>query len=373
MRTLTRRKVMAGLAAANAVAMMPGKAFGGSPGKARFILVVLRGALDGLAAVPPYGDALYRAARGALALGQPGPLQGVRDLDGFFGLHPALVPLYPLYEARQMLIVPAVGVMPGERSHAAALRALEDAEAGACQGWLDRATDLLADAEDVDVAVFRPGDTSVRSRQTLPDLVADICCGNATLERLLAANGGDLDLGAAQRNRATTFRDAAIRTGEWLNSADDRRVAMIESFGWDTHADQGAHDGRLAVALAGLADGLTALAMACGDAWHGTVVMVATEFGRSVGMNAMGGTDHGVGSIALLLGGAVAGGRVIGRWPGLAREHLHRGFGIMPTTDLHAITKAVLIEHLGLPRIAVDDQVFRGRISPGPLPGLLRI
>lgn len=373
MHSLTRRAMLTGLAAANTLAVIPGKAWGGDQGKSRFVLVVLRGALDGLAAVPAYGDAQYRVARGALALERPGAPHGIRDLDGFFGLHPALAPLHPLYEAGEMLIVPAVGTMPAGQSHAAALHALEGAEAGALQGWLDRAASLLADVDEVDVAPFRPVGTSARSSQTLPDLIADICCGDAALERLLASNGENLDLKIAQRNRAAALRDAAIRTGEWLNSGGTGRVAVIETCGWDTHADQGAHDGRLAIALADLAEGLMALATACGDAWRNTVVLVATEFGRSVGMNAMGGTDHGAGSIAILLGGAVAGGRVIGRWPGLARGHLYRGLGITPTTGLHAIAKAVLIDHLGLPRIAVDGQVFRGRVAPEPVAGLFRI
>ena len=150
------------------------------------------------------------------------------------------------------------------------------------------------------------------------------------------------------------------------------RLAYLDSDGWDTHADQGRAEGRLAIALAGLANGIVALAAASGAAWRKTAILVVTEFGRTIRMNAMGGTDHGTASIALLVGGAVAGGRVLGSWPGLAPEKLYRGRDLMPTTDLHAVLKAVLIDHLGLSMAAVDCIILPQSIGLPASPGLFR-
>jgi uncharacterized protein (DUF1501 family) len=151
------------------------------------------------------------------------------------------------------------------------------------------------------------------------------------------------------------------------------RFAVIDCYGWDTHADQGTSTGRLAIALAGLAEGLEALAIACGDTWRRTVVLVATEFGRSVAMNGMKGTDHGIASSAFLLGGAVAGGRVEGRWPGLAIDQLDSHRNLAPTVDLRALIKAVLIDHLNLTRAAIDKFVFPNAVPVAPIPDLIRI
>jgi uncharacterized protein (DUF1501 family) len=195
-----------------------------------------------------------------------------------------------------------------------------------------------------------------------PDLIANLCHRNQALARLLAGDQcGAVVLGHAQ---ATDFRRAAVEAGEALAGSSGPRLALLENFGWDTHADQGNETGRLAAALAGLADGLVALSIALGDAWRDTAVLVATEFGRSVRMNSMGGTDHGGASAAFLIGGAVSGGQVLGPWPGLAEECLHRGRDLMPTIDLHAIATNALVEHLGLPRAAVEQFVLPGRAQP---------
>lgn len=372
MRSLTRRKVMAGLLAANAVTLTPRMARAAGVGAPRFVLVVLRGALDGLAAVPAWGDAQYRRARAGLALATPGTARGAIDLDGFFGLHPSLAPIYAMYEAGEALVVPAVATRSTDRSHATGQRMLDDRLPDASQGWLARAAAYLAEIQDIEPARFPAAELSARSGGMLPDLMTDLCYGDPALARAFAAEGEGFGIPTARDMQASAFRQAAKATGDWLSASAARRIAMIESFGWDTHSDQGAHDGRLADALTGLADGLVALAAACGDAWRDTVLLVATEFGRSVGMNRMGGTDHGLAGVAFLLGGAVAGGHTAGRWPGLAPESLYRGRDLLPTTDIHALSKAVLLDHLGLPRDAVDRLVLPGHAALEPLPRLFR-
>ncbi|MBL8707314.1 MAG: DUF1501 domain-containing protein, partial [Rhodospirillales bacterium] len=142
--------------------------------------------------------------------------------------------------------------------------------------------------------------------------------------------------------------------------------------GWDTHANQGAVRGRLAQVLQTLAEGMKTLADGLGPAWAKTVVLVATEFGRTVQVNGTGGTDHGTGGVAFLLGGAVNGGRVIADWPGLSPARLFEGRDLAPTTDLRAVAKAVLVDHLRLPAAAVDAQVFPSSAGVKPMAKLIR-
>lgn len=344
-----------------------------------FVFVVLRGGLDGLAALPPHGDRDYVTIRGGLALTEPKERAGVIDLDGSFGLHPALAPLHERYARGEMLVLPAVATACRDRSHDLAQYHLEigtGAPRELADRWPDRLVRLLSGARS---AVGR----SVGSDSGTMDLIVDLSYHNPQLAQTLLESrandnpprstcGGDLIL-TELRSQADAFTRAAERAGGSLAADFGPCVALVESYGWDTHTDQGTHDGRLAIALAGLADGLVALARACGDAWRHTVVLVATEFGRSVAMNKMGGTDHGTASVAFLLGGAVAGGRVAGRWPGLAPDQLYEGRDLAPTTDFHAIAKAVLIQHLGLSRAAVDQFVFPNSSGVAPLANLIRV
>jgi uncharacterized protein (DUF1501 family) len=149
--------------------------------------------------------------------------------------------------------------------------------------------------------------------------------------------------------------------GKLLAAPAGARVAVFELGGWDTHANQGALTGRLAVQLRNLAEGLNTLKQAMGESWRRTMTVVVTEFGRTVAINGTGGTDHGTGSAVLVLGGAIEGGRVLGRWPGLDPRNLLDGRDLMPTTDTRSIFKAALTDHLGIPAAEVDKVVFPGR------------
>jgi uncharacterized protein (DUF1501 family) len=209
-----------------------------------------------------------------------------------------------------------------------------------------------------------------RTDALLGPALAEGLASQAFADRVMNDGGRMNQPPAAGRQQ---FVQAAAAAGRLMApAADGARVAALDLGGWDTHANQGAARGRLALALETLAEGLAALRDGLGAAWSKTVVLVATEFGRTVQANGTGGTDHGTGGVAFLLGGAVAGGRVVTDWPGLAQDRLLEGRDLMPTADLRAVAKAVLIGHLGLAPAAVDAQVFPASAAVRPLAGLIR-
>lgn len=359
----------------------------------RFVLVILRGGLDGLAAVPPYGDRSYRQIRGGLAMDDPMRGGGIVDLDGFFGLHPALEPLAPWYRSGELMPVHAVATPYRERSHFDGQDLLEtgtDRPQGVRDGWLNRAIGLLDGGDrrlglavGQTVPLVLRGDTPVASwtLAILPeaddaflDRLAmlyrdDPVFGSVLAEAVSVDAMADSALAGANRRgpgrRGAEAADLARVAGGMLAAPDGPRIAVLEVSGWDTHAGQGTQTGRLARSLTGLANGLTELRAALGPAWRETIVAVVTEFGRTAAPNGTGGTDHGTGAAALLAGGRVAGGQVLADWPGLAPRDLYQGRDLAPTLDLRSVFKAVLQEHLALPADAVDRVVFaNSRIVP---------
>jgi len=395
---LSRRQLFtigAGLIAGTSLGGIP-VALARVPTERRFVLVILRGALDGLAAVPPYSDRDYRALRGPLALSDPGAEDGALDLNGRFGLHPALQPLYAMYKAGEMSVVHAVATPYRSRSHFDGQDLLEsggDTPHAAPDGWLNRALALLsppspqtrlglavgqtvplvlrgttpvsswapsnmpaADADFLDRlavlyardTVFGPALTEGLRAQALSD---EVLSDTRTRGRM----NGDKMYGRGARP-IVALRPAATAVGKLLAAADGPRVAVLEMLGWDTHAGQGATTGRLAGVMKGLGEGLEGLKESLGPAWKETVVAVVTEFGRTVAVNGTNGTDHGTGTVAFLIGGAVEGGRVLGKWPGLSQLYENRD--LAPTTDLRSVMKGVLVDHLGLPRDGVERVVF---------------
>jgi uncharacterized protein (DUF1501 family) len=318
----------------------------------RLLVIHLRGGLDALAGVPAYGDPSFAAARAPLAALS---VTEALKLDGLFALHPALAPLLPYYQAGELLIVPATAIPDAGRSHSAAQSALfdGDTDAGAA-GWLDRVSNLASRGRHAAAWQAGPADRSI-------DMLADLALANPRLDILKlcsygaclsGADSGDLIARRASLD-AARFADAARDAAHALSAASGPRIAILELAGFDTHVAQGGETGRLARSLDGLARGLVAFAEASGPAWNRTAVLVITEFGRSVGFNADGGTEHGTASVTFLMGGAVAGGRVGGRWPGLAPDRLHGGTDLAATTDVRSIITAVATEHLGLRRHAM--------------------
>ena len=363
----------------------------------RLVIVTLDGGADGLALLPAYGDTCYRRARGPLAVESAALLRHGMDLDGFFALHPALAPLFPMYRRGEFLALPAVGIGSPTPSHAEARRqfgAWRGTSQGEGSGWLRRSLalheggrTLILNLSRGEIPLLLRGQQPVKivspvwptgPADGLADGIADLHRGDiifaASLARLgvgAATSGGFVE--DRQRRRNAVFKAMMGSAGRASADAQGPMVALISLGGWDTHARQGSLYGRLSLAMSGLADGLSALEAACGEAWRSTVVLVGTEFGRAVAPNREGGTDHGAAAAAFLIGGAVAGGRVLGRWPGLGADQLTRDGTLAPTTDLRAVLKAVLVDHLGLPRDEVENDVFPESADIPPLQDLFRI
>ena len=388
---ISRRSALHALAgglAAGALAR-PGLALARLPGERRLVVVILRGGLDGLAAMPPFGDPDYAGRRGEFALAKPGEESGALDLDGFFGLHPALGPLRDLYRQDELLPIHAAAPPYRERSHFDAQDVLENGTAqpgGARDGWLNRAIGALDDdgpqfralalGESVPLVLRGSARVASWSPSVLPPpedaLLTQIqalwerdpLLGPALSEALrmhdseaggMAAQGKGSLRGLYGPRGFLLFAEKA---GRMLGATDGPRLAVLVMGGWDTHANQGRDGGRLARHLEALGLGLAKLKTVLGPAWSQTAVLVMSEFGRTVAANGSGGTDHGVGGAAFLLGGAVAGGRVLADWPGLGRGRLLDGRDLAPTIDLRALCKATLHDHLRLDRRRLDAEVF---------------
>jgi len=366
---------------------LPTAVFANAKTDARFVLVILRGAADGLAIAAPYGDGNYRKVRGDLALPVPGRDGGLFKLDGMFGLHPALAGVYDAYEKKQALIVHAVASPYRERSHFDGQDVLENgaSDVGLLRdGWLNRALAPLGGSLGNETAIAMAqntplilrGENSVTSWapsqlpdaeestiRRLQDLYSDDEFFATRLTQALKAQeiAGDEHSMRRMRRRARDaeqVRAMMQATARFLTANDGPRIAVLEAGGWDTHANQGNTNGVLANRLAGLDAGLVALRDGLGSTWSDTVVAVVTEFGRTVHVNGTRGTDHGTATAAILLGGAVNGGRVLADWPGLRKADLYEGRDLMPTTDARSLFKGILADHLEVPDSLLELSVF---------------
>lgn len=385
--SVRRRDVLRTMVAVTAAGIAPGISLAATGGEQRFVLIILRGALDGLALAPPYGDGHYRRVRDTLAFESPGQSGGVLKLDGLFGLHPSMANVHGWYRASDAMVLHAVASPYRARSHFDGQDILESGSATsliARDGWLNRALSIAAPAPSAmalasTVPYVLRGSQPVSSwaPSRLPDADED------TLRRLGQLYGED-EFFAAQfdeamaaeaiaqraggdtkRKRGNSFRDTMKKTAAFLTAPDGARVAVVDTDGWDTHAGQGVATGGLANRLRALDDGLGDLKTGLGANWNNTVVAVVTEFGRTVRPNGTRGTDHGTGTAALLVGGAVEGGRVIADWPGLREADLYQNRDLAPTRDLRSVFKSVLVGHLGLDAAAVSSTVFP---DSGPAP-----
>ena len=390
---LSRRGALLGLGAAVAMGRAS-LAMAAAPTDRRLVVVILRGALDGLAAVVPYGDPALASQRAALLPPAPGQPGGMLDLGGFFALHPALAAMHAMYAAGQMLPVHAVAGHVRTRSHFEAQDLMESgADQRMSSGWLNRAVLGMAKgpatATPISIGIATPlllrGPAVVGAYapqsfgQPGPDLYARLVAMHARDP----VTGPALRQGLAERGFTTAqlaghqpetpgakyaFATLAGTAGRLLAAADGPRIAAMELGGWDTHAGQAQ---RLNAPLKQLDDGMAALKLGLGDAWFRTAVLVMTEFGRTVHVNGTGGTDHGTGTVAFILGGAVAGGRVRADWPGLSDSRLLEARDLQPTMDLRALAKGLLTAHLGLDAAAVL-RAFPGSEAVAATSGLLR-
>ncbi len=391
----TRRDFLALTAGAFAIAGLPHAVFAAMPGERRLVVVLLRGALDGLAAVPPLGDAHYVERRGALAL----HADACVPLEHGFALNPGLKALAPYYRQGELLIVPASGNGYATRSHFDAQDLMEcglSAKTRETDGWLNRALSLLQKGDKrlglavggavplllrgpVPVASwepsnFRPGNADFLA--SLDQLYAqDPLFGPALKLGLKTQNFSNEVLGGDQPKGPggfgpKAFAPLAAAAGKLLAAAEGPRVAALDMYGWDTHVNQGAENGRLYENLAGLAAGLDAMAQALGDAWKKTAIIAVTEFGRTVAINGTNGTDHGTASVMFVMGGAVKGGRIYGDWPGLALLADDRDLRV--SIDSRSVIKGVLRDHLGIDAASLASKVFPDASGVKPADGIIR-
>lgn len=389
---LSRRAALALLGGTLGAPVLANVALAAAPTDHRLVVIILRGALDGLAAVPPFFDPDYRGLRASLGPAEPGAAEGALALDGRFALHPSLAAFHAQYKNGEAAVVHAVATPYRERSHFDAQDLLENGTTrarGASDGWLNRAIGAITPGgARLGLAVGQTVPLVIRGKvavggwapQAMPDLNPDFvallrqvyrsdAAFDVALQEGLRAHalnddvlGEEKTMGRGARG-PQAIKTAASAVGRLLAASDGPRIAAMDIGGWDTHTAQNA---RLTQMLKALDDALAAFQESLGTAWRRSVIVVATEFGRTARQNGSGGTDHGTASVALLSGGAVNGGRVLGDWPGLAEAKLHQGRDLAPTTDLRAILKAVLFAHLGIARAQLDRDVFpdSGDVAP---------
>ncbi len=384
---ITRRHIVTtGALAALSLGFAPRLAFAAAPTAKRFVFIIQRGAADGLGTIAPVGDPAFAPARGILAE----DFASGTKLDAMFALHPLMTNAAALYKSGEALFAHAVASPYRDRSHFDGQNVLETGGSVAYQqrdGWLNRLLAVLPDAERKGIAVAATVPMALRGKvevgsyapSALPDASDDLLArvtslyasdpqlhalwDQATATRMLT---GDL-AGDNGRNAAATGALAA----RLVVPANGARIAMIETGGWDTHAGQRQ---RLGAQLRGLDAMIGALRTGLGPVWADTLVLVATEFGRTVAINGTGGTDHGTGSAAMLFGGKVKGGRVLADWPGLAPANLYEGRDLKPTLGTDALIAGAVAAHFGIDSARAAAALFPGVTGAGrPVEGLMRV
>ena len=397
--TMKRRRFLQGAALAAGGALLNTRvSFAAAGGDARLIVVIMRGAADGLAAVPPYGDPAYARLRGTLAIAAPGGTDGALQLDNLFGLHPQMTFLHESFAAGELAVFHAVATPYRDRSHFDGQDVLESGVLvphAAHTGWLNRALATLAKggrgaqlgvalSSNVPLMMRGPAQVTSWAPTRLAELdedtlqrIADLYSHDPMLGQRLAdaqtvnamAAGGSQDMmGGAGGNR---YEEVIHATAGFLASDSGPRVAVFDTTGWDTHANEGGARGQLGARLGALDAALRSLKTQLGPTWRNTAVLAVTEFGRTAAVNGTGGSDHGTGTAAFLLGGAVHGGRVICDWPGVSAANLYQQRDVAPTLNMHALLKGTLIDHLGVPGGALDG-VFPDSGDVKPLRDLFR-
>ncbi|OLP52835.1 hypothetical protein BJF92_07630 [Rhizobium rhizosphaerae] len=407
--TPTRRAVLGASGALFAWAFMPRLASAAATRDPRFVTIILRGALDGLTAVPPTGDPDYADLRREIALGGQGPGAAL-PLDGFFGLHPSMPQFHRLFHAGQAAIIHACATGYRDRSHFDGQDVLESGfpmPGHVETGWMNRLIGALPAGERVAPraglaagatsggtlglavgatppllirgaapllgwapSVLRPADGDIAAR------LADLYGQSDPLLAGLLQQGIDTGKIASGLNGKAKggpgdpdgMEQMAMGTARLLAREDGPRVAALAFEGWDTHAQEVDRLGKL---LGGLDRAFAAFEAGLGPVWKDTVILVATEFGRTARINGTEGTDHGTATVAFLAGGAVRGGRVLADWPGLKQSALYEARDLAPTTDLRAVAKGVAVELLGLSATPLGQTVFPGTEGLAPLKGLI--
>src|ERR1700691_2420223 len=403
----SRRELLAASGALFASAQMPrlAHAEGRDP---RFLAIILRGALDGLATVAPVGDPDWVGLRGDNALTFEGKAPALKLTD-FFALNPAMPNLHGMFQANEAIVVHACATPYRERSHFDGQDLLESGlpkPAASESGWLNRALAGLAPGGRVDpkgsrifavgpvtplvargpapVLSWSPQRIMPASDDTVARLLDLYRQSDTNLASVLEDNSkltaieqsGDMGMahkpgGPGPAQVRAYFSDAAGNAAKFLAQPDGPRVGALALDGWDTHFNEGIAQGRLSQLLGSLDDALAAIKTNMGPAWRETVVALAPEFGRTARINGTDGTDHGTATVALLVGGALKGGRVIADWPGLKEDNLYERRNLKPTTDLRAVLKGLLKDHLRAADRVLAENVFPGSADVKPMTGLV--
>ena len=396
----SRRELLGLSGAVFAAANLPRWASASGSRDPRLVVIVLRGALDGLSAVGPLGDPDYADLHRELALQRDGA-QSALPLDGFFGLNPAMKALARLYAEKRALVVHATATNYRERSHFDGQDVLESGmpTPGRTEsGWLNRAIRALPVAErarggalavgyvpplvlrgQAPVLGWAPSELGPPSDDFVGRLASLYDHGDKDLARALRAgfetdrmiNRDGMNALKAGGDVVEQMKKSATGAARLMSADDGPRIAALTFDGWDTHVAEGGATGRLAQLLGGLDEAIAAFETGLGPAWNQTVIIAITEFGRTARVNGDSGCDHGTASVAFLAGGAVGGGRVIADWPGLKAANLYENRDLKPTCDLRSVLKGVLAEHLGLSASVLANEVFPNSIGVGPLKNLV--
>lgn len=391
---LSRRAVMGISAGLFSSAFLP-KAASAATDDPRLLIVVLRGGMDGINVVVPHGDPAYASMRGNIAIGRESTLSLGNN---FFGLNSALPSFGGMFLRGEGAAIHAVCTPLQNRSHFDCQDNLESGLPGLASnptGWLNRLLSLMPSGSPINAyGAIQVGEAPLLLRGPAPVLgwsptwfshpSASITDSVTTLLKKrdkelynalkagLASDALAEKTASSDDNDVSEFRRAFRGAGRLLASANGPRIAVMSVGNFDTHAGQGSTDGFLWGSLNELDTGLKEFADYARPVWGKTVVLMATEFGRTVRVNSGSGTDHGVGTVALLAGGAVNGGKVLGDWPGLASQFLVDDSDLKPTTDLRAVFKGVLADHIGVPRSLLDTTVFPDSADVAPMKGLVK-
>jgi uncharacterized protein (DUF1501 family) len=379
-------------ATALTTAAAPWAARAAQPTGKRLVVILLRGAVDGLNVVVPYQEDDYYEGRPKIAIPQPGQDKGGLDLDSQFALHPALSPLMPLWQQGSLAFVQACGSPDATRSHFDAQDFMESGTPGVkrtADGWMNRLMTSLSGRtpiQAVSVGATTPrilsgygpvANVSFGKLAALPPMAIDEGPIGAAFDRLYAGSDGlppamhqrlnqayqegraarsaliaDFMAEMQQANNGAplpvNFVSDAQRLAQLMQKDSRVELAFMALGGWDTHVNQGASQGPLAKNLDLLGRGLAALVQGLGPVYQDTTIVVMSEFGRTVRENGNGGTDHGHGNLMWLLGGPIRGGKVYGQWPGLAVADRYEGRDLAVTTDFRDVLTPILAQHLRL-------------------------
>ncbi|MBL4617254.1 MAG: DUF1501 domain-containing protein [Robiginitomaculum sp.] len=386
----TRRGLLLGAAGGLALAGTNSRmAFSATPSEKKLVAVILHGGMDGLnVVVPTYSDDYY-AARATIAIPQAGEPNGAIDLTDGFGMHPSMPGFAHFYLKGQMAIMHAASAPYDKRSHFDGQDVLEngtDQPLGENTGWLNRALGVapalpsaLGIGSTVTLVLKGQNNIATWAEPKLAEASADTVAKTLALYGsdpvLQAALQGSVDIGSIigdLSNLGTGFEFDARAAGKIMSADGGPGACALTYGGWDTHANQGGSSGQLANNLANLDRAMVALREELGDKWNDTVVVIATEFGRTFAENGTGGTDHGVGGVSFLLGGAVKGRRFIGDWPGIAPSQLNLGRELYPANDLRAMLKGMFRDHWGISKSDLDNIVFPNSAAVPAMTNLLR-